>query len=114
MDIGKMSFEDLPIEEGIVITGAGKPFEEWVKGISKTWKDEGISKSDIPEDNFSSVFVVDDNKREDGGRTDLVMVFNQKADLNIGKMAMWRLRFGDCSWLSDFKDNYKHDYKSGS
>jgi len=32
-----------------------------------------------------------------GGRTDLVMIFKTKSQLELGKLAMWRLKFGDAS-----------------
>jgi len=41
-----------------------------------------------------------------GGRTDLVLMFNNGDALNVGKLAMWRLRYGDASWVSDYIVNY--------
>jgi hypothetical protein len=29
----------------------------------------------------------------------------------MGKMAMWRIKFGDCSWLSDYIHNYKNQFQ---
>lgn len=46
-----------------------------------------------------------------GGRIDLALVFNNKRDaLNIGKLAIWRINFGDASWISDYLDNYYDQY----
>jgi len=45
-----------------------------------------------------------------GGRMDLVMMFGEKNELDIGRFAMWRLNFGDASWLSDFFVNYRKHY----
>jgi hypothetical protein len=42
------------------------------------------------------------------------MLFNKNGKHNIGKMAMWRLRFGDCSWVSDYIINYASQHAKES
>ena len=93
-------------DEGIVILGAGGDPQDWIKGICEMWKKEDITPNDSPEYNFSEVHLLIST----GGRRDLAMIFKKDAALNIGRMAMWRLRMGDCSWVSDFVVNYKKHY----
>lgn len=89
-------------KEGIVCLGAGGDLQKWIKGIPEMWVEEKISKTKSPEKCFSNTYKLVST----GGRTDLAMIFKKDSNLNIGKMAMWRLRFGDCSWISDYKTNY--------
>ena len=93
-------------DEGIVILGAGGDPQEWIKGICVDWKKKEISPTDVPEETFQEIHLLIST----GGRRDLAMVFKKEAPLNIGRMAMWRLQFGDCSWISDFVVNYKKHY----
>ena len=44
-----------------------------------------------------------------GGRTDLVFSLKEN-DVDYSKLAMWRLKFGDACWLSDFVVNYAEHY----
>ena len=49
---------------------------------------------------LSSLFLGSD------GRIDLVMEFPEVID--VGRLAIWRLKFGDCGWWSDYINNYEH------
>jgi hypothetical protein len=89
-------------QEGIVCMGAGGDPKEWIDGIFGMWQEEGITSAQSPDEVFASAKTL----KTTGGRTDLVLQFKDGANLNMGKMAMWRLRFGDCSWISDYKQNY--------
>lgn len=97
--------------EGIVLLGAGGPLNDWINGVFGIWKDEGMTKATSPSDVFADAMVL----KTTGGRTDLALVFKDGADLDMGKLAMWRLRFGDCSWISDYVVNYaeQHGLTSG-
>lgn len=103
--------EDQKKHFGIVILGAGEPHQEWVDGISKMLLDEKIYPV---EPVFDTAYILSDNALETEGRTDLVLYFSKEADANVGKLAMWRLRFGNCSWMDDFIVNHAADYKSKS
>ena len=97
-------------KEGLVILGAGEPHEEWITGITKLLQEEKILDGEL-EDIWSEFFLL----KSTGGRHDLVMVFKKNPPINIGKMAIWRLQFGDISWISDFIVNYrKHYSKKGT
>lgn len=97
------NFEDIiPDEEGIVLLGAGGDPNDWINGVADLWKEEGISTTDNPDDLFNGALVLTTT----GGRIDLVLRFKSDASLDIPKMALWRLRFGEVSWISDYRINY--------
>jgi hypothetical protein len=83
-------------KEGIVCLGAGGEPQEWIDGILAQWKELGICRGNV----FSHIYRMTTS----GGRIDLAMVFKRK--VNIAKIATWRIRFGDCSWISDYLVNY--------
>jgi len=91
--------------EGIVFLGAGGKLNQWVKGINDLWNKEKIGKGLI-EDKMMGLYVINTS----GGRTDLVMIFKTKSQLDIGKLAMWRLKFRDATWLSDYVVNYRDQH----
>ena len=86
--------------EGLVLLGAGGSPDEWIRGVSQLLNDEKIAKSGDPKDLWYGAFEL----KTSGGRTDLALVF--KPGLDMGRLAMWRLRFGDASWISDYLVNY--------
>ena len=112
---------------GMVVLGAGGNPQEWADGIAGILKDEKIVVPSV--ETFSQVAIIKGNKLDyderdlatsndmgslllgDRGRTDLLLVFNHESKPHIGKLAMWRLRFGDISWVDDFIVNYAKDYK---
>lgn len=104
MIIKKKTFEDLMNlnTEGLVLLGCGGDLNEWINGVTEILVEEKIIKSTNPLDTFDKPFYV----RTTGGRTDLVLPFKKHAKINISKLAMWRLRFGDASWISDYINNY--------
>jgi hypothetical protein len=88
--------------EGLVLLGTGGDIQEWITGVTKLLKEEKIAGSDDPEEVWAGAYVLTTT----GGRTDLLLLFKEQSGLNMGKMAMWRLRFGDASWWSDYTVNY--------
>jgi hypothetical protein len=95
--------------EGIVLLGAGGSADEWIDGVTDVLQKDGSTDSADPAKVFSGIYVLRTTK----GRTDLALVFNKKfKGLNIGRMAMWRLQFGDCSWISDYLDNFAPQHGS--
>lgn len=111
LTISKMTFEeaykDNPMD-GIVLLGCGGDVNEWIVGVSNNLKEEGVSKTDKPDELWADVRILTTS----GGRTDVMLTPKKGAPLDLGKMAMWRIRFGDCSWISDYKDNYKEQHKA--
>ena len=88
-------------DEGLVMLGAGGDSQEWIDGVSGILVGEGIA---TPEFEFKEAYLL----KTTGGRTDLVLTFDGNVD--VGRLAMWRLRFGDCSWLSDYVVNYSEQH----
>lgn len=111
MKIENLPFSEIPDTFGIVLLGAGGDLQEWIDGVSGILFDEKIVQS--RENVFVRAIKIKDNVKGENGRSDLVLEFNKDNPPNIVKLALWRLRFGDCSWLDDFKINYCRDYISG-
>ena len=101
------SFESLPPAEGIVLLGAGGDLNDWVNGVTDLWNKEGLA-TGKPEDLFSRASVLTTT----GGRTDLALEFKPGAKLEWSKLVVWRILFGDCSWISDYLVNYEADHQA--
>lgn len=99
MNIDILTFEQLLLQkkEGIVLLGAGGDLQEWLNGVQDIWVEEGI---EVVVSSAHSLVTT-------GGRVDLVLLFD-KADYS--RLALWRLKVGDCSWLSDYKVNYAEQH----
>ena len=85
--------------EGLGLQGCGGELQEWVEGINQLLTEEGI--------------LQDGNRLEDvacfqnGGLTNLVFFFGEEK-LDVGKLAVWRLRTHsqfEGKWLSDYVNN---------
>lgn len=88
--------------EGLILQGCGGPLTEWVDGINEMLTEDGILLGGTKFDEKDvSVFTRD-------GLTNLLFQFTDDVQLNMGKLAMWRLQthnqFGG-TWLSDYVDN---------
>jgi len=114
MQVNDKPFIDLKKnEEGIVLLGAGGDLNQWISGVTDALIEAGVLPAGSkPEDWIKEAVRLNDNLLGKNGRTDLALVFSPTAKLNMGKMAMWRLGFGSCSWISDYLVNYAKDYKS--
>ena len=111
MGVNKMKFNEFKElnNEGIVLLGCGGDLQEWINGVSNLFNEEKITAiTSEPKDMFLNAIELITT----GGRTDLALIFNNGCEFNMGKMAIWRLSFGDCSWISDYVVNYaeQHDY----
>lgn len=94
----------------LVVLGAGGHPQEWVDGISKQLIKEGIAGS-APV--FSDAFMIEGNVAGEEGRSDLALIFSPHADVNVGRLAIWRLHSaGSIQWGSDFVTNHEHEYSS--
>jgi len=95
--------------EGLVLLGAGGNLDEWIDGVSGALVKEGIA-TGTSEQLWGGYYLL----KTTGGRIDLVLMFpgssprpkKSGGKIDMGKMAMWRLRFGDASWVSDYIVNY--------
>lgn len=102
--VKQVSIEDLRRmdgQEGLVLQGCGGPLQEWVDGINDLLTEEGILMN-------SSVFEAEAvSSFQHGGLTNLLFPF-EGVELDMGKLAMWRLQTHDQfggTWLSDYVPN---------
>ena len=86
-------------KEGLILMGCGGDLQEWLDGINEMLTDAGILKNGSKFEQISTF--------EHEGLTCLLYPF-EGVDLNIGKLAMWRLQTHSelgGTWLSDFVPN---------
>lgn len=113
MGIKEMKFTELSKKvkkenlDGIVLLGTGGDLSEWVEGVTGSLQEEGVLPEGEVGELWGGVYLLETT----GGRNDLVMMFRDGVKYDMGVMALWRLRFGDCSWVSDYIVNYKHQYE---
>lgn len=89
-------------QEGLILQGCGGNLDEWIDGIN-----DMLTESDILLD--GTRFKAENCYAfENEGLTCLMFPFLEDVQLNMGKLAMWRLQthsnFGG-KWLSDYVDN---------
>jgi hypothetical protein len=95
MTLQRIQFKDLKGTEGLVFLGCGGDLDEWANGI----------KLMLPAD-CQGIFGEFSLLVSSGGRHDLVLPFLEGRDTPMS-LITWRLRFGDCSWISDYRVNYR-------
>ena len=102
MSINHIETEDLRRmdgKDGLILQGCGGELQEWLDGINEMFTEAGILKNGAKFQDISAF--------EYDGLTCLLYPF-ESVDLEIGKLAMWRLQthenFGG-TWLSDFVPN---------
>lgn len=87
-------------QEGLILQGCGGDLQEWVDGINQMLTEEGILKKGA---RFEEAYTF-----EHDGLTCLLFPFKQDLELDMGKLAVWRLgthsTFGG-TWLSDYVPN---------
>ena len=91
-DLRKMSDK-----EGLILQGCGGDLQEWADGINSALIDSNILRSP-----FDRLYVF-----ENEGLTNIMFPF-EDVELDIGKLAMWRLQTHEQfsgKWLSDYVPN---------
>ena len=87
-------------QEGLILQGCGGDPQEWLDGINEMLTDAEILQNGSK---FENISVFDHD-----GTTNILFPFEDSVQLDIGKLAMWRLQthetFGG-KWLSDYVDN---------
>ena len=100
-EIAVSDLRDMNNSEGLILQGCGGDVKEWVDGINGLLTEEGILKDNSRFENCS-VFK---NK----GLTCLLFPFTDELRLDMGKLALWRIKthgsFGG-TWLSDYVPSY--------
>lgn len=102
--IKKITTDDLrkmQNKEGLILQGCGGNLQEWQDGINELLANENILLDGSKFENCLSF--------ERNGITCLLFPFEENVKLDIGKLAIWRLRshstFGG-TWLSDYVPIY--------
>jgi hypothetical protein len=105
----KLTFEDFKNKvidkDGIVLLGCGGDLNEWINGVGTEFNEDSITEIKDLDILFPERYVLTTS----GGRIDLALVVDFNV-VNTGKLAMWRIRFGDCSWINDYIYNYANQY----
>ncbi len=87
-------------KEGLILQGCGGNVQEWLDGINRLLTNDGILLNDTK---FENVYVFSHNDL-----TNILFPFEEGVQLDIGRLAMWRLHthesFGG-KWLSDYVNN---------
>ena len=87
-------------QEGFVLQGCGGDPQEWLDGINEILTEEDILKKGA---RFEEAYTF-----QHDGLTCLLFPFKQDMELDMGKLAVWRLgthsTFGG-TWLSDYVPN---------
>ena len=103
MSIQKITTEQLRRmgdQEGLVLQGCGGDPQEWLDGINQILAEEGILKKGA---GFEDAYTF-----QHDGLTCLLFPFKKDMELDMGKLAVWRLgthsTFGG-TWLSDYVPN---------
>lgn len=92
-------------QEGLVLQGCGGSTREWLDGINRMLTANGCLKNGTV---FPDVHVF-----QKDGSTCLLFPFTDDVKLDIGKLAIWRLRSHDRfggTWLSDYVENVLGGY----
>ncbi|MBR4700165.1 MAG: hypothetical protein IKP19_00385 [Oscillospiraceae bacterium] len=87
-------------QEALILQGCGGSLQEWVDGINDMLTEDGIL--------LGGTRFHDCSTFEHDGITCLVFPFSDDVDLNVGKLAMWRLATHSNfvgTWLSDYVPN---------
>ena len=105
MSVKRIDIKDLlnyEGKEGLILLGCGGDPQEWIDGINELFTKQEILLDDT-KFNAENCAVFDDN-----GSTCILYPFSEDVNLNVGKLAMWRIgthsEFGG-TWLSDFVDH---------
>jgi hypothetical protein len=120
MNTDDIKFKDLPNHDnGMIATGCGGDPVKFATEVGNALLKNGIVtnhliEKGIHEDKnnvFCKVQKIVENVEGNKGRTDVYFEFDKDTKVNFGKLAGWRLQFNFMKWISDFKENYKKDYK---
>ena len=109
MSINHIETEDLRRMEGkggLILQGCGGELQEWLDGINEMFTEAGILKNGAK---FQDIFAFEYND------SPCLLYPFEGVDLEIGKLAMWRLQthgaFGG-TWLSDYVPNRLGGFRS--
>lgn len=103
MSVQAISIEQLrrmENQEGLVIQGCGGDLQEWVDGINEMLIKDGVFKKGT---SFQEAYSF-----KHDGLTCLLFPFNEKIEMNVRKLALWRVQTRQIlgsTWFSDYVPN---------
>jgi len=83
--------------EAIVFMGCGGPLSKWTNGIR-----DAVAGM-VPSFEWYTLTTT-------GDRTELVLLLPSEG-VDMGRLSIWKIGFGDCSWWSDYRTNYRDQHK---
>ena len=105
MDIEEISIKTFlerhSSDGGIVLLGTGGDLREWLDGVTAMLIEKDVAIGSTPNDLWSHCYVLD----ADRDCTKMILTLNPHATIDIGRLAIWRLQFGECMWISDYIAN---------
>ena len=88
-------------QEGLIIMGCSGSLEQWVNDVNDALTESGIL--------LNGTRFEDVRSFQQGKRTNLLFPLDDKVQVNMEQLAIWRLRTHACyegTWLSDYVENY--------
>ena len=88
-------------QEGLIIMGCSGSLEQWVNDVNDALTESGIL--------LNGTRFEDVRSFQQGKRTNLLFPLDDKVQVNMERLAIWRLRTHACyegMWLSDYVENY--------
>ncbi len=99
-EISAQELRQMKGQEGLVLQGCGGNPKEWLDGMNSLLTEAGILKNGSK---FEDACVFEQN-----GHTCMLFPFKENLDVNMGKLAIWRIQSHDTfgsTWLSDYVPN---------
>lgn len=82
------------VDKGLVLWNCGGCLKEWQEGVIKILTEKNIA----TRLDFDSSLVLTGPEE----RKDLVLPFKKKNNINLDRLGIWMLEFGDVSLFSDY------------
>ena len=93
--------------DGLVFYGLTDELEEFKTVINDELNNKGLGTGKF-EDKFEGIYELN----VPDGRRDIVFIFNDKPSIDMGKLAIWRIKLnGLASWISDYVVNRASDFE---
>lgn len=93
--------------DGLVFYGLTDELKDFQEIINNEFNEKNLGSGSF-EDKFKGIFeIITQN-----GRRDIVLEFAEKPNINIGRLAIWRLQLnGLASWISDYVINSRKEFE---
>ena len=107
--MAKINFQTLKKtkNDGLVFYGLTDCLEEFKTVINNELNNNGLGTGTF-EDKFEGIYELN----VPDGRRDIVFIFKEKPSIDMGKLAIWRIKLnGLASWISDYVVNRASDFE---